>query len=157
MRETSTEYWNRPEITRRSFLVFIFSSIIYAIAMYLAYLNYTDHPLILLFMAVIGIWVFKNGYDGIRRETSRPLCRLTDEFIISDLDRKVTPWNVVTRIDVYSGKKEVEIWHTPIKDPTQKKSPKSFTVSGKWMQDWDIFLEDLKAECEKRSIEFRVS
>ena len=153
MKKSSTEYWNRPEITRRSFLVFVFLSIIYAMAVYLVYLTYTNDLLIPLFMAVIGIWLFKDGYDGIRRETSRPLCRLTDEFIVSDLDRKVTPWNVVTRIDVDSGRKEVEIQHVPIKD-SPKKSPKSVKIYGKWMQDWNIFLEDLKAECEMRSIEF---
>ena len=155
MQENSREYWNRPEVRKRSLVTSVFSSIFYIVVIYLFYLTYTDHPSIPLFMVVLGIWLTKKDINEIQRKTSHPLCRLTDEFIIFDLDRKVIPWNVVTRIDVDSTKKEVEIQHVPIKD-SPKKSLKSVKIYLKWIQNWDVFLEDLKAECEKRSIEFTV-
>ena len=155
MKENSKEYWNRPEVRKRSIVDSVLTSIIYIIIVYIVYLIYIDDPLIPLFIILIGIWLTKKEIDEIQRKTSHPLCRLIDEFIIFDLDRKVIPWNVVTRIDVNSGKKEVEIQHVPIKD-SPKKSLKSVKIYLKWIQNWDIFLEDIKAECEKRSIEFTV-
>ena len=155
MKENSKEYWNRPEVRKRSIVDSVLTSIIYIIIVYIVYLIYIDDPLIPLFIILIGIWLTKKEIDEIQRKTSHPLCRLIDEFIIFDLDRKVIPWNVVTRIDVNSGKKEVEIQHVPIKD-SPKKSPKSVKIYLKWIRNWDVFLEDLKAECEKRSIEFTV-
>ena len=156
MNESSIKYWNSPEAGKRHLVHVIFWAISYNAIICIIYLTNPDNLFLILAMLVIQIWIAKKDIGEVRRKTSHPLCRLTDEFIISDLDRKVTPWNDVTHIDVDSGKKDVKIWHVSVKD-SPKKSPKSVKIYGKWMKEWDTFLEDLKAECEKRSIEFKMS
>ena len=155
MNDSSIKYWNSPEAGKRYLVHVIFWAISYNAIICIIYLTNPDNLFLILAMLVIQIWIAKKDIGEVRRKTSHPLCRLTGELIVSDLDRKVTPWNVVTRIDVDSGRKEVEIQHVPIKD-SPKKSLKSVKIYLKWIQNWNVFLEDLKAECEKRSIEFTV-
>ena len=61
-----------------------------------------------------------------------------------------------TKSSVQTPVEEIkEIHHVTIRD-SPKKSLKSVKIYLKWIQNWDVFLEDIKAECEKRSIEFAV-
>jgi len=152
------EYWNIPEAGKRRRIRSIPYFVFYALIAYFGYLFISENMMVVLIIVALALWVFLKVISDSLRMVSRPVCRLTDEFIILDYDRNVTPWDMVTRIVATPRKKTVKVYYPGVNRALYKSSSDSFAlVRGKWMQDWDSFLADLAAECETRSIPFTTS
>ena len=151
------EYWSTPNAGKRERLLIIPFSILYAILVCVAYLIDPEELLGIFIMIIIGVWYGSKGIRESFRMVSHPVCRLTDEFVISDYDRNVVPWDCVTRIVTDTRKRVAKIYHSTGEDPiTHEPSEGYVRINGKWMQNWDSFLRDLGVECEKRSVRFTV-
>lgn len=148
------EYRNRPEAGKRYLLLSVRSTAILLASAYFIYLVDPGHEFWLLVMVLITTGLFLKDRGDDRRMVARPACRLTDEFIVFDHDRNVIPWSTITRVLPNTRKKQVKIWYSVTKEPSQKSSEDCAFIRGKWMQDWDSFCDDLRIECQKRSIEF---
>jgi len=152
------EYWNIPEAGRKERIHGIPYIAFYIILVYVAYLIDPEDLFGIFLIAAIMTWFSLKVIGDSLRMVSRPVCRLTDEFIILDYDRNVTPWDMVTHIVATPRKKTVKVYYPGVNRALYKSSSDSFAlVRGKWMQDWDSFLADLAAECETRSIPFTTS
>jgi len=152
------EYWNIPEAGRKERIHSIPYFIFHALIVYIAYYIDPENLLLILILLALGVWLVLKSIGDSLRMVSRPVCRLTDEFVILDYDRNVIPWGMVTRIVATPRKRTVKVYYPGVDRALYKSSSDSFVlVRGKWMQDWDSFLADLTAECEIRSISFTTS
>ena len=110
----------------------------------------------MLINVILIIGTILEGISNSRRMVSHPVCRFTDDFIILDYDRKAIPLETVTRIVINPKRKIIEIWHPTIKDSLIQKYPEEHAdIRGKWMRDWDSFLENLESMCNEHSIEMK--
>ena len=151
----SKEYRNIPEAGKRERIHGIPYFISHALIVYIAYYIDPENLLLILILLALGMWLVLKSIGDSLRMISRPVCRLTDEFIVLDYDRNVTPWGMVTRIVATPRKKTVKVYYPGVNRALYKSSSDRFAfIRGKWMRDWDSFLEDLVAECETRSIPF---
>ena len=151
------EYWNVPNAGKRERLLIIPFSIFYGVLVYVAYLIDPEELLGVFIMIAVGVWYGIKGIVKSFRMISHPVCRLTDEFVISDYDRNVVLWDCVTRIVTDARKRVAKIYHSTSEDPITHESSEDYArIKGKSMQDWDSFLKGLEIECEKRSVKFTV-
>ncbi len=92
---------------------------------------------------------------------SHPLCRLSDEFLTLDYDRRMIPWNIVSGIIWRWKKHETVVFYRtrPEREYTTLTllNEKPVFIDRRWMKDEEAFFNDLKAMCDERSIEFLVA
>jgi len=145
------EYWNIPDAGKKEILHSIPYFIFHSFLVYLAYLIDPENLIFILIIIGIGVWLVLKEIGESSRVISRPVCRLTDEFVISDYDRNVVPWGFIARIVTNAMRRTMRVYYLK----GERFKPYSL-IKGKWMQDWDSFLKDLEIECEKRSVKFTV-
>ena len=161
----SKEYWSTVG-SKKEYLLRYSKGEIALLIIYIALISFilyeAPDSLFLLFVIVGGaIWFIRGEITRARKITSSPICRLTDEFIALDHDRKIVPWEKVNRIIWRPTKHETIVFY--------KVRPKTkYTILSimherpvfiyrKWMEDEDIFFENLKAICDEHSIPFFVA
>ena len=145
------EYWNIPSAGKKEILR---SAVYVALYISLAYFVWSIDPenfIVIIVMIGIGVWLVQTIIGESFRMISRPVCRLTDEFVVFDYDRNIVPWDFIGRIVTNTRKRTVRVHYLK----GERFKPYSF-IKAKWMQNWDSFLKDLEIECEKRSIKFTV-
>ena len=153
------EYWNVPDVKKKNWINTILFCIVFAaytLIIYVVLLKDALREFLMLINVILIIGTILEGISNSRRMVSHPVCRFTDDFIILDYDRKAVPLETVTRIVINSKRKIIEIWHPTIKDSLVQTYPEEHAViRGKWMRDWDSFLEDLEGMCNEHSIEMK--
>ncbi|MBU7019220.1 MAG: hypothetical protein HXS44_17050 [Theionarchaea archaeon] len=153
------EYWDVPEDRKKTLTKTIIKGspfVAYTLIVYkVIYINVLRVSLVLIYIVLLMATTL-DGIRGSRKRASHPVCRFTNDFIVLDYDRKVIPLETVTRIVVDLKRRITKIWYPTIKDSLIQKYPEEHShIRGKWMSNWDSFLEDLKSLCKGRSIEMK--
>ncbi|MBU7012946.1 MAG: hypothetical protein HXS46_19870 [Theionarchaea archaeon] len=92
------EYWNIPEAGKRRRIRSIPYFALDIVVVYFIYSIDPENLFGILLVVAILIWLSLKAIGDSLRMVSRPVCRLTDDFIILDYDRNVAPWDMVTCI-----------------------------------------------------------
>jgi hypothetical protein len=155
----SREYWEIPDAGKRYLRrYFLFPFPIYVAIGSALYLARPDDLFILLILAGGGIWFICRVITDMRRMVSHPVCRLTDEFIASDYDRRLIPWNKVTQVIWRPAKHRALIFYR-LRPNTRRVvflsiHERPVVIHCEWMKNVTIFYEDLRTMCQERSIPF---
>ena len=155
------EYWTGPN-QRKKYVqkMSILLTINALISSILIYFRPDDYIIMLI---LVGGWLII-AYQEIKkilRMKKQPLCKINDEFIISDYNKKITPWSIISRI-IWKPKNNEAIVVYRIR-PEGEKAPLTFMkerdvhIDGNMIENSDELFTDLKKVCDEKSIPFYVS
>lgn len=161
----SKEYWSTVT-SKKEYLLRYSKAEGAALIVYIAVISfilYKAHDNLLLLLIIVGgaLWFIHGEITRAQKITSSPICRLTDEFFALDYDHKIVPWEKVNRVIWRPTKHETVVFYR-IRPKTKYTilsimHERPVFIRGKWMEDEDSFVENLKAVCDERSIPFFVS
>lgn len=159
------EYWSNVN-SKREFLsryskkeiaVYIIYIVIISLILYKA----PDSLFLLVIVALGALWLIHGELTLMKGLISSPICRLTDEFIVLDYDRKIISWEKVNRV-IWRPTKRKTIVFYKVRPKTKYTAlsimhERLVSIDRKWMKDEDAFFEDFRAMCDERSIPFFVA
>jgi len=87
------EYWNTPDTGKKERLRGIPYFVLHAFLVYFVYSIDPENLILILIMIGIGVWAVLKEIGESFRMVSHPVCRLTDEFVISNYDSNVVLWD----------------------------------------------------------------
>ncbi|MBU7031864.1 MAG: hypothetical protein HXS53_04995 [Theionarchaea archaeon] len=155
------EYWTslnqRKKYYQKIIMIEVFKVII---ASFLIYLKPDDYIIISILVGG-GFIIMYQEIVKIMRMKSHPFCRIDNEFIISGYDKKITPWNIVSRI-IWKPTRSEAIVVFRIRPKTEKvpltfMKERDIHIDGNMIENVDELFDDLKNSCDEKSVPFYVS
>ena len=155
------EYWINPNQRKKYYQDYIVILILFiVIELFIVSLNPDDYILILMVVGGGSIIAYQE-ISKIIRMKSHPLCRIDNEFITTYYDKRITPWNIVSRI-IWKPKKSEAIIVYRIRPKTEKTlltlmKERFIFIDGDMIENVDELFDDLKKFCIEKSVPFYVS
>ncbi len=155
----SKEYWNTPNAGKNHVRSYSLPVIIFYFVLGSIFVFAAPESLLVLFVYLgAGILLIYRVATEARKMNSFPVCRIDDEFIALDYDRKIIPWKKVDRIICQPTKHKTVVFYKV--RPKTKYTVLSVMherpvfIDRKWIEDENTFYEDLKNMCQEHCITF---